>query len=38
MSLMQTSLKTLKQMKYQVGFYISELGGGKYSKYIKLNL
>ncbi len=28
MSLLQTSLKTLKQMKYQVGCFVSELGGG----------
>lgn len=33
MSILQTSLKTLKQMKYQVGFFVSELGGGtKYSQ------
>jgi hypothetical protein len=37
MSLLQTSLKTLKQMKYQVGCFISELGGGiKYKERIFL--
>ena len=29
MSLLQISLKTLKQMKYSIGFFVSEIGGGK---------